>query len=61
MPGLTATDFMSLRRNPPTEEQRANFMTSDDVAEAIAFICDLPPHLMIPSLTIVPTINPWNR
>jgi NADP-dependent 3-hydroxy acid dehydrogenase YdfG len=61
MPGLTRTEFNALRRTPPTEEQRASFMTPEDVAEAIVFICELPPHLMIPSVTIVPTVNPWNR
>lgn len=61
MPGLTRTEFNALRRTPPTEEQRADFMTPEDVAEAIVFICELPTHLMIPSLTIVPTVNPWNR
>ena len=61
MPGLTATEFMGRRRVPPTAEQRATFMSAEDVADAIAYICELPPRLMIPSLTIVPTVNPWNR
>ena len=61
MPGLTRTEFNALRRTPPTDEQRADYMTPEDVAEAVVFICELPTHLMIPSLTIVPTVNPWNR
>jgi serine 3-dehydrogenase len=61
MPGLTKTEFNSLRRNPPSEEDRLNFMKPEDVAAAIIFICELPSHLMIPELTIVPTVNPWNR
>jgi serine 3-dehydrogenase len=61
MPGLTRTEFNSLRRTPPTEEARSKFMAPEDVAAAVTFICELPAHLMIPELTIVPTINPWNR
>lgn len=61
MPGLTKTEFNSLRRTPPSEEQRASFLTSKDVADAIVFICELPAGVMIPELTIVPTANPWNR
>lgn len=61
MPGLTKTDFNSLRRTPPSEAQRAGFLTSQNVADAIIFICQLPTSVMIPELTIVPTANPWNR
>jgi len=61
MPGLTRTDFNALRRSPPSEEERAKFLMPEDVAAAIAFVCGLPPHMMIPSLTVVPTANPWNR
>jgi serine 3-dehydrogenase len=60
-PGLTRTDFNSLRRNPPSEEQRAQFLTPHDVAQAVIFICTLPAHVMIPELTIVPTAIPGNR
>jgi NADP-dependent 3-hydroxy acid dehydrogenase YdfG len=61
MPGLTKTEFNSLRRTPPSETQRAGFLTSQNVADAIIFICQLPASVMIPELTIVPTANPWNR
>lgn len=61
MPGLTRTEFNSLRRTPPTAEARSKYMAPEDVADAVVYICQLPPHLMIPELTIVPTINPWNR
>lgn len=61
MPGLTKTEFNSLRRTPPSETQRSQFLTSQDVADAIIFICELPARVMIPELTIVPTANPWNR
>jgi NADP-dependent 3-hydroxy acid dehydrogenase YdfG len=60
-PGLTKTDFNSLRRNPPSEEQRAQFLTPYDVAQAVIFICTLPAHVMIPELTILPTAIPGNR
>ena len=61
LPGLTRTDFNALRRNAPSEEQRATFLSPQDVASAIAFICELPPHVLVPELTVVPTANPWNR
>jgi short-subunit dehydrogenase len=61
LPGLTRTELNYRRRTPPTEEVRSTYMAPEDVAEGVVFICDLPPHLMIPELTMVPTINPWNR
>mgnify|MGYP001793600646 CR=1 FL=1 len=61
MPGLTKTEFNGLRRTPPSEAQRALFLTSQDVADVIIYICGLPSRVMIPELTIVPSANPWNR
>lgn len=61
MPGLTRTDFNLKRRTPPTEEDREKFLTPEDVAESISFVCNLPSHVMIPYLTVVPTANPWNK
>lgn len=61
MPGLTRTDFNSLRRTPPSEEARREFLSAEDVAGAAAYVCNLPSHVFVPSLTIVPTSNPWNR
>lgn len=61
MPGLTRTDFNSLRRNPPSEEARKQFLSAQDVASAVVYVSNLPPHVLVPTLTIVPTANPWNR
>lgn len=61
MPGLTRTDFNSLRRNPPDEEARKKFLSAEDVAGAVVYVCKLPSHVFVPSLTIVPTSNPWNK
>jgi len=61
LPGLTATELNYKRRVPPSDDERALFLTPEDVAATIVHICTLPPRVMITELTIVPTAAARNR
>lgn len=53
-PGLIDTEFIDKRPVKPTAEQRAQAMTSENVAEAILACAKLPPRAVITELTVVP-------
>ena len=57
-PGEVATDILYERPNPPSEEDRAKMLQSEDLGEVCAFLAQLPPHVCINDLLISPT---WNR
>ena len=38
-----------------TAEQRAQILKAEDVAEAVLFVCTLPPRVNVPELVIKPT------
>jgi NADP-dependent 3-hydroxy acid dehydrogenase YdfG len=53
-PGLIDTEFIDKRPVKPTAEQRAQAMTSENVAEAILACAKMPPRAVITELTVVP-------
>ncbi len=53
-PGVVDTPLLDLRPAPPSAEQRTQMLTSEDVAEACAFLAALPQHVAIPELPILP-------
>lgn len=57
-PGEVDTPIMAQRPIPPTVEDRARMLKSEDLGAAIAWVAEQPPHVCINELVISPT---WNR
>ena len=53
-PGEVDSDFLDLRPNVPGETARARMLTPDDVARAVLFVLQSPPHVRIDELVISP-------
>ena len=53
-PGEVDSDFLSLRSEVPDAEARALMLTPDDVARAVMFVLESPPHVRIDELVISP-------
>jgi NADP-dependent 3-hydroxy acid dehydrogenase YdfG len=54
-PGVVDTPLLENRPKPPSAEDRAVALKSEDVAEVCAFLCALPPGVHVPELTVLPT------
>ena len=54
-PGVVDTPILENRPKPPSAEDRAIALKSEDVAEVCAFLCALPPGVHVPELTVLPT------
>lgn len=54
-PGEVDTPILEVRPTPVTAEQRAKILKAEDVAQAILFVCTLPPRVSVPELIIKPT------
>lgn len=53
-PGDVDSDFLALRPNVPDEAARARMLTPDDVARAVLFVLESPPHVRVDELVISP-------
>lgn len=53
-PGDVDSDFLDLRPNVPDADARAQMLTPDDVARAVLFVLQSPPHVRIDELVISP-------
>jgi NADP-dependent 3-hydroxy acid dehydrogenase YdfG len=53
-PGEVDSDFLSLRPQVPDASARAVMLTPDDVARAVLFVLESPPHVRIDELVISP-------
>jgi NADP-dependent 3-hydroxy acid dehydrogenase YdfG len=53
-PGDVATDFLELRPQVPDAEARKVMLSPDDVARAVLFVLNSPPHVRIDELVISP-------
>ena len=54
-PGVVDTPILDRRPEPPSPEQRAQALTAEEVAETCAFLAALPPSMLVPELTVLPT------
>jgi NADP-dependent 3-hydroxy acid dehydrogenase YdfG len=54
-PGDVDTDFLAMRPEVPDAAGRVGMLQPDDVARAVAFVLDSPPHVRIDELVITPT------
>jgi NADP-dependent 3-hydroxy acid dehydrogenase YdfG len=57
-PAEVATPIMDRRPVPPSAEDRARMLQSEDLGNTIRFVAEMPPHACINQLIISPT---WNR
>lgn len=53
-PGDVDSEFLERRPNVPDENARAQMLTPDDVARAVLFVLQSPPHVRIDELVISP-------
>jgi NADP-dependent 3-hydroxy acid dehydrogenase YdfG len=59
-PGEIDTPILANRPRPVTDEQRRVILKAEDVAAAVLFVAELPPHASVPELIIKPTVhNYW--
>lgn len=56
-PGEVATPIMDRRPVPPTAEERARMLQSEDLGKAICWVAEQPPHVCINEIVISPTAN----
>ena len=56
-PGDVDSDFLSLRPQVPDAQARAAMLTSADVARAVMFVLESPPHVRIDELVISPVVQ----
>jgi len=59
-PGFVETEFSEVRFRGDRERARAVYrgftpLSGDDVADAIAYVLNLPEHVNVPDLVLVPT------
>lgn len=54
-PGAVDTPLLDRRPEPPPPEQRERMLSPEEVAEACAFLAALPPSVLVPELTVLPT------
>ncbi len=54
-PGDIDSDFLGLRPVVPGEDARVSMLTPDDVARAVQFVLDCPPHVCVNELVVTPT------
>ncbi len=57
-PAEVATPIMDRRPVPPSQEDRARMLQSEDLGNTIRFIAQMPPHVCVNQVIISPT---WNR
>jgi NADP-dependent 3-hydroxy acid dehydrogenase YdfG len=53
-PGEVDSEFLARRPQVPDQEARAAMLTPDDVARAVLFVLESPPHVRIDELVISP-------
>lgn len=53
-PGDVDTDFLTQRPVVPDAAARARMLTADDVARAVRFVLDAPPHVRVDELVLSP-------
>lgn len=54
-PGEVNTPILNARPNPVSDEHRLQILQPDDVAQTIRFVAQLPDHVVIPELVIIPS------
>jgi hypothetical protein len=52
-----ATPILDLRPTPPSAEDRATMLQPEDVAAAVLFAANMPPHVCLNEIVITPTYN----
>ncbi len=57
-PAEVATPILDKRPVPPSAEERARMLQSEDLGRTIRFVAEMPAHACINEITISPT---WNR
>jgi NADP-dependent 3-hydroxy acid dehydrogenase YdfG len=57
-PGEVATPILNTRPSPPSAEEQARMLQSEDLGRTIAFVAGMPPRVCINEILISPT---WNR
>lgn len=58
-PGEIDTPILVNRPRPVTAEQLAVILKPEDVASAVLFVANCPPHVSIPELVIKPTVHQY--
>ena len=53
-PGEVDSEFLALRPQVPDADARSSMLTADDVARAVLFVLESPPHVRIDELVISP-------
>ena len=57
-PAEVATPIMKMRPVPPSEEDMAKMLQTEDIGQTIAFVANMPKHVCVNEILISPK---WNR
>jgi NADP-dependent 3-hydroxy acid dehydrogenase YdfG len=58
-PGEVDTPILEFRPEPISEEHRARILKPEDIAHAVLYVAQQPPHVSIPELVIKPTVQTY--
>jgi NAD(P)-dependent dehydrogenase (short-subunit alcohol dehydrogenase family) len=58
-PGPVATSIWDLKEKPPSEDDLGLMLRPADVAEAVVWLLERPPHVYIPNVMIAPRRDPF--
>ncbi len=58
LPGEVATPLLERRPVPPSQEDRARMLQSEEMGQTLLYLCQLPARACVNELVITPT---WNR
>ena len=58
-PGEVNTPILDQRQAPPTEEERADILQPEDIAETVLMLARLNPRAHVPELIIKPTLQSY--
>ena len=56
-PGRINTPFLAMVPGPLDEEYRQKILQPQDVTQVVLFVCQLPEHVLIPEVSMMPTVD----
>ncbi len=55
LPGEVDTPFLAVRPQPVSEKRQSLMLKPEDLGETVVFVANMPPHVSIPEMWIMPT------
>jgi NADP-dependent 3-hydroxy acid dehydrogenase YdfG len=55
LPGEVDTPILAVRPQPVSEKRQSLMLKPEDLGETVVFVANMPPHVSIPEMWIMPT------